>query len=213
MTVEQRYRWLYKPAIWMLALLPLALLLGRAFGVAGGTLGADPAKAILLTCGKTALNLLLVTLAVTPLRQWLQQPQLLRVRRLLGLFAFFYAALHFVVYVALDLQFDFGQLGGDLVKRPYITLGFTALLMLVALAATSTQKAMRRLGRRWQKLHWLVYPAAMLGVWHYYWQVKADVREPLLYTGVLAVLLGWRLWKRREALTSKSVSATAPGRT
>jgi sulfoxide reductase heme-binding subunit YedZ len=212
-TLEQRYRRVYKPAIWFLALLPLALLLGRAFGIAGGTLGADPAKAILLTCGKTALNLLLITLAVTPLRQWLQQPQLLRLRRLLGLFAFFYAALHFVVYVTLDLQFDFAQLGADIVKRPYITIGLVALLMLLALAATSTQASMRRLGRRWQRLHWLVYPAAMLGVWHYFWQVKADVREPLLYTAILAVLLGWRLWKRRAAVTSKSVSATAPGRT
>jgi len=213
MTIEQRFRWIYKPVIWALALLPLALLLGRAFGVAGGSLGADPAKTILLTCGKTALNLLLITLAVTPLRQLLKQPQWLRVRRLLGLFAFFYAALHFVVYVTLDLQFDFAQLGQDIVKRPYITIGFLALLMLLALAVTSTQKSMRRLGRRWQKLHWLVYPAAALGVWHYYWQVKADVREPLVYTAILAVLLGWRIWKRWPALTSRSGSATAPGRT
>jgi sulfoxide reductase heme-binding subunit YedZ len=213
MTIEQRYRWLYKPAIWILALLPLGLLLGRAFGVAGGSLGADPAKVILLTCGKTALNLLLVTLAVTPLRQLLKQVQLLRVRRLLGLFAFFYAALHFVAYVSLDLQFDFAQLGQDIVKRPYITIGFLALLMLLALAATSTQGSMRRLGRRWQRLHWLVYPATALGVWHYYWQVKADVREPLVYTAILAALLGWRLWKRWPTLTSRSGSATAPGRT
>lgn len=213
MRIEQRYRWLYKPAIWVLALLPLGLLLGRAFGVAGGSLGADPAKVILLTCGKTALNLLLVTLAVTPLRQITRQVQLLRVRRLLGLFAFFYAALHFVVYVSLDLQFDFAQLANDLAKRPYITIGFLALLMLLALAATSTQASMRRLGRRWQRLHWLVYPATALGVWHYYWQVKADVREPLLYTAILATLLGWRLWKRWPSLTSKSGSATTPGRT
>ncbi len=213
MTLDQRYRLLFKPAVWVLALLPLALLVGRAFGVAGGSLGADPAKVILLTCGKTALNLLLVTLAVSPLRQLLKQPQLLRLRRLFGLFAFFYAALHLSVYVTLDLQFDFGQLGEDVVRRPYITIGFLALLMLLALAATSTQKSMRRLGRRWQKLHWLVYPATALGVWHYYWQVKADVREPLVYVAILAALLGWRAWKRWPALTSKSGSATAPGRT
>ncbi len=213
MTVEQRYRRIFKPIVWVLALLPVALLATRAFGVAGGTLGADPAKVILLTCGKTALNLLLITLAVTPLRQLLRQPQLLRIRRLLGLFAFFYAALHFVVYVTLDLQFDFAQLGQDIVKRPYITIGFLALLMLLALAATSTQKSMRRLGRRWQRLHWLIYPAAALGVWHYYWQVKADVREPLVYTAILAILLGWRIWKRWPALTSKSGSATALERT
>jgi len=213
MTLDQRYRLIFKPLVWVLALLPLALLFGRAFGVAGESLGADPAKEILLTCGKTALNLLLVTLAVTPLRQLLRQPQLLRLRRLLGLFAFFYAALHLTAYVTLELQFDFGQLGEDIAKRPYITIGFLALLMLLALAATSTQKAMRRLGRRWQKLHWLIYPATALGVWHYYWQVKADVREPLVYTAILAALLGWRAWKRWPALTSKSGSATAPERT
>lgn len=213
MTLERRYRLVYKPVVWALALLPLALLLGRAFGVAGGSLGADPAEQILLTCGKTALNLLLLTLAVTPLRQLLRQPQLLRLRRLLGLFAFFYAALHMVAYVTLELQFDFGQLGEDIAKRPYITIGLLALLMLLALAATSTQKSMRRLGRRWQRLHWLIYPAAALGVWHYYWQVKADVREPLVYTAILAVLLGWRIWRRWPTLTSKSGSATAPERT
>jgi len=213
MTLEQRYRLIFKPVVWVLALLPLALLGARAFGVADGSLGADPAKEILLTCGKTALNLLLVTLAVTPLRQLLRQPQLLRLRRLLGLFAFFYAVLHLTVYVTLDLQFDFGQLGEDIAKRPYITIGFLALLMLLALAATSTQKAMRRLGRRWQRLHWLIYPATALGVWHYYWQVKADVREPLVYLAILAALLGWRAWKRWPALTSKSGSATAPERT
>ena len=213
MTIEQRYRRIYKPIVWVLASLPVALLLGRAFGLTDESLGADPAKTILLTCGKTALNLLLITLAITPLRQALKQPQLLRLRRLLGVFAFFYAALHFIVYVTLDLQFDFPQLGQDLVKRPYITIGFLAVLMLLSLAVTSTQKSMRRLGRRWQTLHWLVYPAAALGVWHYYWQVKADVREPLIYTALLAVLLGWRAWKRWPALTSRSGSATAPGRT
>lgn len=212
-TVEQRYRRIYKPLVWVLALLPLLLLVGRGFGVGGDTLGADPAKQILHTLGKSALNLLLITLAVTPLRQIAKQPQLLRLRRLLGLFAFFYAALHFLTYLTLDLQFDFAQLGGDLVKRPYITIGAIAVLMLLALASSSTQKAMRRLGRRWQKLHWLIYPAAALGVWHYYWQVKADVREPLIYAAILALLLGWRVWKRWPAFTSKSGSARAPERT
>lgn len=217
MTLEQRYRFAYKPAIWLLALAPLALLVARGFGL-GGSLGADPAETVLRTCGKTALNLLLITLAVTPLRTLLRAPQLLRLRRLLGLFAFFYAALHFVAYVALELQFDFAMLGEDIVKRPYITVGFVALLVLVALAATSTQRAMRRLGRRWQRLHWGIYPAAVLGVWHYWWQVKADIREPLLYSAGLALLLGWRLWRRRArqqaaAVTSTSGSSTVPERT
>lgn len=219
MNVEQRYRFVYKPVVWLLALAPLALLVARGFGV-GGSLGADPAETVLRSCGKTALNLLLITLAVTPLRELLRAPQLLRLRRLLGLFAFFYAALHFLAYVALELQFDFAMLGEDIVKRPYITIGFVAVLLLAALAATSTQRAMRRLGRRWQRLHWGIYPAAVLGVWHYWWQVKADIREPLLYSAGLALLLGWRLWRRTArrraaaaALTSTSGSSTAPERT
>ncbi|MCU0758241.1 MAG: sulfoxide reductase heme-binding subunit YedZ [Steroidobacteraceae bacterium] len=213
MTVEQRYRRIYKPLVWIGSLLPLAWLLGRGFGVGGGSLGADPAEEILRTCGKTALNLLLLTLAVTPLRQIARAPQLLRLRRLLGLFAFFHAMLHLVAYVVLELQFDWPMLGEDVAKRPYITIGFVAVALLAALAATSTQRAMRRLGRRWQRLHWGIYPAAVLGVWHYGWQVKADLREPLVYAGILALLLGWRLWKRRAALTSTSGSSTAPGRT
>ncbi len=111
MTTDQRYRRVYKPLVWLGSLLPLALLLARGFGVAGGSLGADPAEELLRTLGKTALNLLWLTLAVTPLRQLLHAPQLLRLRRLLGLFAFFYAALHFVAYLALELQFDFPMLG------------------------------------------------------------------------------------------------------
>ncbi|MCP5340288.1 MAG: sulfoxide reductase heme-binding subunit YedZ [Sinobacteraceae bacterium] len=214
MRVEQRYRLIYKPLVWLGALLPLALLLGRGFGLAGGSLGADPAEEILRTCGKTALNLLLLTLAVTPLRRLLQAPQLLRLRRLLGLFAFFYAVLHLLAYAVLELQFDWPVLGEDIVKRPYITLGFVAVLLLAALAATSTQRAMRRLGRRWQRLHWAIYPAALLGVWHFWWQVKADIRQPALYAAILTALLGWRLWwKRRAALTSTSGSSTTPGRT
>ena len=213
MTTEQRYRRVYKPLVWLGALLPLAVLLGRGFGVGGGSLGADPAEEVLRTLGKTALNLLWLTLAVTPLRQVLRAPQLLRLRRLLGLFAFFYAALHFVAYVVLELQFDFPMLGEDIARRPYITIGFVAVLLLTALAATSTQRAMRRLGRRWQRLHWAIYPAALLAAWHYWWQVKADIREPALYVLALSPLLGWRLWKRRSALTSTSGSSTVPGRT
>jgi sulfoxide reductase heme-binding subunit YedZ len=196
MTLEQRYRLLYKPAIWLLALAPLALLVARGLGI-GAARGAAPAETVLRSCGKTALNLLMITLAVTPLRALLRAPNLLRLRRVLGLFAFFYAALHFVAYVTLELQFDFAMLAEDIVKRPYITIGFVALMVLLALAATSTQRAMRRLGRRWQRLHWGIYPAALLGVWHYWWQVKADIREPLLYSAGLALLLGWRLWRRR----------------
>jgi sulfoxide reductase heme-binding subunit YedZ len=138
---------------------------------------------------------------------------------MLGLFAFGYALLHFWVYLALDLEFNFRTLFADIAKRPYITIGFTALLLLIPLAVTSTNRMMRRLGRRWQKLHRLIYPIAILGVWHFYWQVKRDIRQPLLYAGILAVLLGYRWMRARRraapapaAATSKSGSATVPER-
>ena len=212
MNVEQRYRLVYKPLVFAASLVPFVLLALGAFGLAGQDLGADPVKKILHTCGKTSLNFLLLTLMVTPVKNLLGLPHLLRIRRMLGLFAFFYAVVHFTIYLVLDLELDFGTLGEDIAKRPYITIGFTALLLLIPLAVTSTNKMMRRLGRRWQKLHQLVYLITILGVWHYYWQVKKDVREPLIYAAILAVLLGYRLYKRRRA-TSKSLSATAPERT
>jgi methionine sulfoxide reductase heme-binding subunit len=214
LNVEQRYRLLYKPAIFIASLVPFVLLVLGTFGLAGQDLGADPVKKILHVCGKTALNFLILTLLVTPVRDLFGLPQLLRIRRMLGLFAFFYVLVHFTVYLVLDLELDFSTLGEDLAERPYITIGFTAFLMLIPLAVTSTNKMMRRLGRRWQKLHRLVYVIAILGVWHYYWQVKSDVREPLVYAGILAVLLGYRLYKQqRKRATSKSGSATAPERT
>ena len=128
---------------------------------------------------------------------------------MLGLFAFFYITLHFLWYLFVDQAFNWEQLLGDVVKRPYITAGFTALLLLIPLAVTSTQRAMRRLGRRWQKLHRLIYPAAILGCTHYWWQVKADIREPLVYASIAALLLGWRLWRsqRRRAAARQAQSA------
>lgn len=168
MTVTQRYRWLWKPLVFAAALTPALLMLAGAFGIAGRRLGADPVEALLLTCGKTALNLLCLTLTVTPLSKLARRPQLLRLRRMLGLFAFFYVLLHFTVYLVLDRGLDGAMIVADVAKRPYITLGFVALLLLLPLAATSTKRMMRRLGRRWQSLHRLVYPIAILAVWHYY---------------------------------------------
>lgn len=225
MNVEQRYRYVYKPLVFTAALVPALLMLAGTFGVAGRHLGADPIEELLLTCGKTALNLLCLTLAVTPIAKIAHRPQLLRLRRMLGLFAFCYVLLHFSVYLVLDRSLDAGMIVKDIAKRPYITIGFTALLLLIPLAATSTQRMMRRLGRRWQKLHRLVYPIAILAVWHYFWQVKRDVTEPLIYAGIVATLLGWRVWHRRRqrtarrpggataALTSTYGSAIAPERT
>jgi sulfoxide reductase heme-binding subunit YedZ len=212
LNVGQRYDRIYKPLIFAASLVPWVLLMLGAFGLAGQDLGADPVKEILHTCGKTALNFLILTLLVTPVKDLLHMPHLLRIRRMLGLFAFFYVVLHFIVYLSLDLEFNFATLGEDIAKRPYITIGFIALLMLIPLAVTSTNKMMRRLGRRWTTLHQLVYVIAILGVWHYYWQVKKDVREPLIYAGILAVLLGYRVYKRWR-VTSKSAPATVPERT
>ena len=208
MSPDQAIRWLLKPAIFVACLLPLARLVAGAFGLAGVSLGANPVETILETCGKWTLNLLLITLCVTPLRELTRVNALIRARRMLGLFAFTYAALHFTTYLVLDLRLDFDNLAGDIAKRPYITIGFTALLLLIPLAVTSTNRMMRKLGRRWQKLHRLVYVVAILGVWHYYWQVKADVREPLIYAAILAVLLGYRAWKSaRRTRSSRSVAA------
>lgn len=186
-----------KPVLWVLCLAPLSLLTLRLAGVDGLGFGPNPVEQILRTLGKTGLNLLLFTLAVTPVRQLTGWNALVRVRRLLGLFAFFYLLAHFLFYLVVDRGLDWRTVVEDVAKRPYITIGFAALLMLVPLALTSTQRAMRALGRRWQRLHRAVYAVALLGCIHYYWQVKADVREPFVYFGILFVLLGFRWWKRR----------------
>jgi sulfoxide reductase heme-binding subunit YedZ len=219
LSTAQRYRLVFKPLVFLAAATPFVWTLGGAFGLWDADLGADPVREIIHRCGKTALNLLLITLCVTPLRQLSGWNEVQRVRRMLGLFAFFYAVLHFVSYAWLDQGLDWGTIGEDIVKRPYITIGMLALLLLVPLAVTSTNGMIRRLKKRWQTLHRLIYPIAILGVWHYYWQVKQDVREPLVYAGILALLLGYRVWRsaRRGALhrrfTSKSAPATAQGRT
>jgi len=172
-------------------------------------LGADPVREILHRCGKTALQLLLLTLLVTPLRRLTGWNDLIRLRRMLGLFAFFYALLHFTSYAWLDQGLDLTAIGEDIVKRPYITIGMLALLLLVPLAVTSTNRMMRKLGRRWTKLHRLIYVIAFLGLWHFWWQVKKDIREPLLYAAIFAVLMGYRLAVR---LRARSAPATAPER-
>jgi len=217
LNIEGRYRYVYKPLVFIASLVPFLWLLARGFGLFGESLGADPVKTTLHVLGKTGLNLLLITLLVTPVRQLGGFTHVVRIRRMLGLFAFFYVLLHFLLYISYQ-GFDFGEIVKDVVKRPYITIGFIALLMLIPLAITSTNKMMRRLGRRWQSLHRLVYVVAILGVWHFYWQVKKDVREPLIYAGILAVLLGYRAvraWQKKRArpVTSKSVPSTAPERT
>jgi methionine sulfoxide reductase heme-binding subunit len=192
------------PAAW-LALGVFALALGDAASAAAAALGANPVEKVQDTLGIWGLRLLLATLAVTPLRVIGGWPKLHLFRRMLGLFAFFYIGLHFAWYLFVDQELALTQLGADVVKRPYITAGFTALLLLVPLALTSTRRAMRRLGKRWQRLHRLVYAAGILACVHYWWQVKADIREPLVYAAILAALLGWRLLDRARRRRAGSV--------
>ncbi|MGA9031322.1 MAG: protein-methionine-sulfoxide reductase heme-binding subunit MsrQ [Sulfuricaulis sp.] len=194
MEKNQIVRWFVKPTLFVLALMPLAFLVYRALN---NDLGANPIETINRYTGDWVLRFLLVTLAVTPLRRLFGWNALLRYRRMLGLFAFFYACLHFLSYAWLDQYFVLADIIKDVAKRPYITVGFACLLMLIPLAATSTNAMIRRLGaRRWQALHRLVYLVGVGGVVHYLWLVKSDLREPLIYGAILAALLGFRLWRR-----------------
>lgn len=179
-----------KAGVFLICLLPLARLV--YLGGVGG-LGANPIEFVTHSTGTWALTGLMVTLSVTPLRRLTGQADLVRYRRMLGLFAFFYACLHFVTYLWLDQFFDLAAIAKDIVKRPFVTVGFAAFILLIPLAATSNHAMMRRLGRRWQRLHRLIYLIALLGVVHYLWLVKKDLTEPLIYGGVLALLLALRL--------------------
>lgn len=189
-----------KALVHALALAPLALLLWQVWLVANGTdidaLGADPVAEIEHRTGTWALRMLLVTLAITPLRQITGLAAFMRLRRMLGLYAFFYASLHLAAFLILDLRGWWTTVFEEILRRPYITLGFLAWLSLLPLAITSTKGWMRRLGRTWARLHRLVYAAAVLAVLHFWWIVKSDLREPLIHAAILAALLGWRLWHR-----------------
>ena len=160
----------------------------------------DPIARLLHSQGEWALRFLVITLAVTPVRFILGQPWLLHFRRMLGLYGFTYVLLHFLIWLSLDQGFYWAGIGADIAKRPFITIGFAALLLLIPLAVTSTNKMMHRLGKRWKKLHRLVYVIVPLGVWHFYWLVKKDVTEPLIYAAITAFLLGYRYWRARKRL-------------
>ena len=180
-----------KPTLFLTCLLPLALLVWDGFHDA---LGANPIETITHRTGDWTLRFLLITLTMTPLRRLMGWNGALRLRRMLGLFAFFYACLHFLTYLVLDQFFDWDAIIRDIAKRPYITIGFSAFVLLIPLAATSTKAMMRRLGRRWGQLHRLTYLVAIFAVIHYLWLVKADYLPPALYASVLAILLGLRVW-------------------
>ena len=189
-TRQTLVRYGLKPAVFVLCLLPL---LQQGWLAYTGNLGANPIGELTNETGVWSLRLLLVTLAITPLRRLTGWGWLISVRRMLGLYAFAYGMLHLAVYWGLNQYFDLSLIAGDL-KRPYIVAGYLALLFMVPLAATSTDAMVRRLGRRWQKLHRLVYAVAILGVVHYLLLVKIDFLPPVAYAAVLAVLLAWRLW-------------------
>jgi sulfoxide reductase heme-binding subunit YedZ len=190
---------LLKPAAFALCLVPLAQLAYRAYS---DDLGANPIETITRFTGSWALFILLASLSVTPLRKITGWNELIKFRRMLGLFAFFYALLHFSTFLVLDHFFDFARIAKDIIKRPYVTAGFTGFVLMIPLAITSTSGMIRRLGKRWQQLHRLVYVVAIAGVIHFYWLVKSDIRRPAQYGAVLLLLLGYRLvviWRKPSA--------------
>lgn len=207
-----RSSWLLHPAakalLFLLCLLPFAQLL---WGAIANTLGANPAEALIRGLGDWALRLLCLTLAVTPVRVLLKRPALARFRRMLGLFAFFYASLHLLAYGWLDMGLDPAEIGRDIVKRPFILMGFVAWALLLPLAATSFNRAIKTLGaKRWQALHKLVYALVLIALAHFIWMRagKNDFAEPAVYGAVLTLLLGWRIW---HSFTQRQTRARQPG--
>ncbi len=181
--------------MFLLCLVPAVLVVTDAFEITG-RLGANPIEEIQDRFGIWALRFIMITLAITPLRRASGWNWLVRFRRMFGLFTFFYVLLHFLTWFILDSEMLLSAILEDLTERPFITIGFAALVLLTALAVTSTDGMRRRMGRRWQKLHYAVYVIASLGVWHYWWQVKKDITEPGTYAAILAVLLASRIWWR-----------------
>jgi sulfoxide reductase heme-binding subunit YedZ len=205
-TLDGTHLRLLKALVFLSALLPLALLLTAAWQ---DNLGANPIEKITHSTGYWTLTFLLISLGVTPLRQLSGASWLIRLRRMLGLFAFFYAGLHLLTYLVLDQFFDWSAITKDILKRPYITVGFTAFLLLIPLAVTSTNAMQRRLGgKHWKRLHRLVYPIAAAGALHFAWLVKKDLSRPLLFGGILALLLALRwFYKIKSARLRRSYSS------
>src|SRR4051794_37937730 len=187
-----------KPIVFLAALVPLARLILLAFTTG---LGANPVEVITHQTGLWTLILLLVTLSITPLRKLTGQYWLIQFRRMIGLFAFFYAVLHFTTYIWLDQSFDVNSMVKDVYKRPFITMGFLAFVLLIPLAVTSTKGWIRRLGRRWQALHRLIYVSAICATIHFIWKVKVATGDPTVYATIVAALLGFRVaWSVRKRI-------------
>ena len=206
-----RNKWL-KVCVFAACLVPLGILMWEGFR---SELGANPVEFITHATGDWTIRFLVITLAITPLRYVLGLPDLIRFRRMLGLFAFFYGSLHFTTYIWLDKFFDLSEMWKDIAKRPFITVGFAAFVAMIPLAATSTVWSIRKLGgKRWQMLHRLIYFSAICAVIHYYWLVKSDIRKPLFYAACVGVLLLWRVgrWvKRRRPPVGIPIPATTKG--
>jgi sulfoxide reductase heme-binding subunit YedZ len=184
-----------KAVLFIASLIPVLRLSWFAFS---DQLGANPIEFITRSLGTWTLVFLLLTLSITPLRKLTGWAWLIKLRRMAGLFAFFYASLHFITYIWLDQFFDLSSIYKDVIKRPFITIGFAAFILLIPLAATSTNAMIKKLGGQlWQKLHRLVYLIAIFAVLHYWWLVKKDITQPLIYAAVLTILLGYRVWSRR----------------
>ena len=201
-----------KAFLFLVCLIPFSALCLRALQ---GDLGPNPVETLQHSTGDWTLRFLILTLAVTPLRKVFNLPELIRFRRMLGLFAFFYVSLHFITYLGPDQSFSLSSMWKDVYKRPFITVGFLGFILLIPLALTSTAGWIRRLGgRRWQMLHRLIYVTAIAGVIHYYWLVKSDVRKPLQYAFFVGVLLLWRIvdWsqRRRAAVSASSLAQQKP---
>ncbi len=202
--MSNKYLKLVKVIVHLLCLLPVIRLMICFFT---NDLTANPVEFITHNTGTWALAILLISLAITPLRKIKKLNWLILLRRMLGLYSFFYACLHFTTYIWFDQVFDLPSVAKDIVKRPFITIGFAAFVLLIPLAITSNKFSIRKLsGKRWNQLHRLVYPAAILGVIHFYWLVKSDVRQPVLYAGILIVLFGIRLTGKAKKLNVKSSS-------
>jgi methionine sulfoxide reductase heme-binding subunit len=196
-----------KPAVLILCALPFAWLVFRTLT---GRLGINPVEDLTLTTGIWALRFLVLTLLVTPIRRLTGWNRIIQYRRMLGLCAFFYASLHFAIYIAVDQFFAFDLILKDIVKRPFITMGFTAFVLMIPLAVTSTKGWIRRLGRRWQLLHRLIYISALAAAVHYLWKVKVMIGSPVYYALIIAILLGFRvIWQLRSASAIRRQTAGA----
>jgi sulfoxide reductase heme-binding subunit YedZ len=187
---RKQFGWFVKPPVFVLSLVPLGLLV---MGVIQDTLGANPIEVLTRSTGEWGLRFLFITLCMTPIQKLFKQTWPIKLRRMLGLFAFFYVSVHLTTYLWLDQFFDWAEIWHDIVKRPFILVGMLAFVLLIPLAVTSNQWMMRKMGRLWKRLHQLIYPIALLGVLHFYWLVKKDLLTPTIYLTILMVLLGYRV--------------------